>query len=353
MANTFTKKINIQVDTSAFKITKDKIDRSFENLDIKPLIEDNKALSDVIKKQIEYDENLKQVKGAISEMEKYGLKNTEKYNELLAKRKELNEALDQEDDDDDKEESKFSLKKFKENFKEMSVDYLKDLAKSFKTKMKDLFTDLLRSITEEFEKQTGFDSTGSHFSEDAYNQQMEYGLSDSENYALSKALERLNMSKDEYEMGGYNDKRAQLLQEYLDLYKHNYEEMKASGYLDNIAEMKDKFAEAKENIKQTIMKFIVDNGDIIMACLQGALSILQGIFKVLNMFNDAFGDGSQSSWETSQNVNNIIDNNTYKTNTSLSINNNMVSTASGVTNITQLKQAGNTNARQISRSLER
>ena len=161
------------------------------------------------------------------------------------------------------------------------------------------------------------------------------------------------MNYEDFISGELNPKQEEYYKKMLAEYSKNYELMKSSGALEKMSESYEMFEKFKDEFKQTIMKFIVENGDTIMTVLKGLMKATLGILKFVSGLFSAFSDGSEDDSTVSSNVSNLINQgvtNNNHTNT-FTFNNTINNANKGITNQTQLSQLAGQNGRVLSRMI--
>lgn len=167
----------------------------------------------------------------------------------------------------------------------------------------------------------------------AREQQMRYGLTSSQNYAFSRAKEMLNIQSDEDLMYMNVDQRERFLS-YMERYSQWYDQMEASGILNQIQEMGLEFKELKEELAMEFLQWVAANKETIMNAIRGIFEFIKIIAKVvvdiINFITRMVGGkGSYGLSEidsTSDQINNT--NNSRQTN--ITINANTTNNATGV-----------------------
>ena len=275
-----------------------------------------------------------------------GLGDTKEYQDL---KKQVKKSEKEKNQEQALENLKNKFKEAGQAVKEFGTEKLKDLGKKIQNFFKDLFMDAINSIKE----MISYNSQGLNFTREARDQQLEWGFSDSENYAVSKLAKEKNLNYEDFISGELNPKQEEYYKKMLAEYSKNYELMKSSGALEKMSESYEMFEKFKDEFKQTIMKFIVENGDTIMTVLKGLMKAALGILKFVNRLFSAFSDGSEDDSIVSSNVSNLINQgvtNNNHTNT-FTFNNTINNANKGITNQTQLSQLAGQNGRVLSRMI--
>ena len=341
------KKVSLDVENKQLEKLKEQV----SNLGLSTIFKEDseeyqKLLSEVsnLNRKQERDKFIEDTKEKLELLKELGLGDTEEFKDLKfqlkksEKEKNQDEALD-------------NLKnKFKETgqaIKEFGSEKLKKLGDTLSSFFKSLFSEAIKSIKE----MISYNSQGLNFTREARDQQLEWGFSDSENYAVSKLAKEKNLNYEDFISGELNPKQEEYYKKMLAEYSKNYELMKSSGALEKMSESYEMFEKFKDEFKQTIMKFIVENGDTIMTVLKGLMKAALGILKFVSGLFSVFSDGSEDDSTVSSNVSNLINQgvtNNNHTNT-FTFNNTINNANKGITNQTQLSQLAGQNGRVLSR----
>lgn len=360
----FTKKIDFDFGSNNLDALKLKVQKTFENMKIskldfegmdnaKNMTSDkmNQGLTEeekqIIQNNLALKEKLANTEQMLQELESVGLKGSQRYNELLKEKNNLEKDLNK-NSLSFKDKLKNGLKGMGNAVKQFSLNKLTQGLQM----VGDFFLNIIRDALKEMKEMQSYNSSGAGYSQDAWEQQMKYGFNDAENFAFKKALSKANMTEETYEIGGLNEAQWNKFQEYFNLYQQEYESNQA--HLQEQQELNDKWEEIQEKLKATVIRFLAENSDTIIAALQGMFSILEGLFKVVGWIFDTMGDGSQTEYEANKNIDNLITQNSISSTSNvnnININNQMNSTAPGVTNVHQLKQTTQNNYAQISNAI--
>ena len=341
------KKVSLDVENKQLEKLKEQV----SNLGLSTIFKEDseeyqKLLSEVsnLNRKQERDKFIEDTKEKLELLKELGLGDTEEFKDLKLQLKKSEKEKNQ-------DEALDNLKnKFKETgqaIKEFGSEKLKKLGDTLSSFFKSLFSEAIKSIKE----MNSYNSQGLHFSKDARDQQLEWGFSDSENYAVSKLAKEKNLSYEDFISGELNPKQEEYYKKMLGEYSKNYELMKSSGGLEKMADTYETFEKFKDEFKQTIMKFIVENGDTIMTVLKGLMQAAFEILKFVNGIFAAWSDGIEDDSTISNNVSNLINqgvtNNT--SNNSFTFNNTINNANKGITNQNQLNQITGQNGRVLSR----
>ena len=242
-----------------------------------------------------------------------------------------------------------------DKFKQKSKEQLKEIGKDILGGIKDYFVNTFKDVLSNLKEMTEYDSNGRYTTLEKQDEMAALGVSDdAEYYATKKAMEKLNMSQDEFWMGGVNAERNKALNELVALEKNKYQEMKQSGALNEVRRTREQWEDFQTQFKNIIIKFFVKAAPAIKVALDAITSILGGILEGLNWLLQSMDDGSKSDEEVLSNIDNMMSSYTVNNNSSsnnINIVNNMKSINPAISSKRQLEQAGQTNSLIISRAI--
>lgn len=316
------------------------LDSKFNNLSIvKNGLYSSKEDLEELKKQFTLQETklqeIAKLKQAIKEVEMYD-KDSEKLTELKKKLDELsdeeNELSDKSSDEDTKDTSFGSfVKGFKQGFKEMKLsneDFVKagkDTFDKLKDKIVSGIEEMVSSVISTLKEVSSWDITSSYtYNREATSMYTQYGLTGSEAYGWSKALETMfgsGSTIDTYfeALPTMNENQLKYLQELVDINKKNYESSIETSKA--YQEFSTEYNLFKEEIQSTLIEFFQNNKDLIINFFKFCTKALQDILNVVSAIGNLFGMSSSSTSSdvlstssTTTNTNNsksITLNNTY------------------------------------------
>ena len=167
----------------------------------------------------------------------------------------------------------------------------------------------------------------------AREQQIRYGLTNTQNYGFTKAKEMLNIQSDEDLMYMNADQRERFLG-YMERYSQWYDEMESSGVLESIQEMQLEFNELKEQLAMEFLQWVAANKETIMTAIRGIFEFIKIVAKVIvdiiNFLTSIFGGRSSYSLSDFDTTSDLINNNNNSRNTNITINANTTNNATGV-----------------------
>lgn len=287
-------------------------------------------------------EELRRTKQAMAELKMYP--NLDKdHSKMKALKKTLKEISNR---SEIKQQNRNELKnKFKESVKEKLVDSFEDGLK----KIKGYIVNSFKSAFEELQNMAKFSSNSKIFSKEALENKMNYGWSDAENYAHTKAMEALGISSYE-DTFLFNKKQIEYYNENLEKFKKQFEDFTNRGVFKDIEEFTTEFKKFKDEMKMTIMKFIVENKDELMEAFRTLIKIGLGLAKILSVIMSFLGGGRSESSRLNE-TNNIINRNTSSKNINVSISNVMNNTERTISDKNALHETTSMTSAQLIKAL--
>ena len=176
----------------------------------------------------------------------------------------------------------------------------------------------------------------------AREQQMKYGLSEAQNYALRQTMTMMGMSSDD-DLMYMNREQTELFRTFMGKYDAWYSEMKSSGVLRNVQEFQLDFAMFKQELAMDFMSWFAENKDELMKGIKTiakvTMKIAEWVLKILESLSGSFigglfglgGEMSESD-RLSQVMSDYTTYNTSNNNNSktVTVNMNQNNTATGV-----------------------
>lgn len=210
------------------------------------------------------------------------------------------------------------------------VDFLK-------RPFKDLYEDVKKLVISMVKLESGVATYATNTSlitnTAAREQQIKYGLTNTQNYAFTKAKEMLNIQSDEDLMYMNADQRERFLG-YMERFSQWYDEMESSGVLASIQEMGLEFKELKEQLAMEFLQWVAANKETIMTAIRGIFEFIKIVAKVIvdiiNFLTSIFGGRSSYSLSDFDTTSDLINNNNNSRNTNITINANTTNNATGV-----------------------
>ena len=173
----------------------------------------------------------------------------------------------------------------KERKQKMSAGAVADQFRSFGDKLletgKDAFNKIvsyfkssMQTAIKEIKSMTSYYSGGLFYSTSARRQQLQYGLSDAQNYALSKSLDYLGFGSIEDVWLG-NEQQQNKFAEKMAQYSAEYEKNLNSGFYKDIDELTEEFKDLKEDLTYDLIGWIKENKDTIKTFFKTSLELMK------------------------------------------------------------------------------
>ena len=168
---------------------------------------------------------------------------------------------------------------------------------------------------------------------------LQYGLGASQTYALQQTMDALGMKSDE-DLMYMNAAQREKFSTFMDKYSSWYDEMQASGVLDNIQEMQLDLYMFKQELAMDFMNWFAEHKDtllsaikgianFVMKLVEGVLWIVEGIATLLSWIGIKSNDNISTSMSASSGYSDA--GNSYNSNSRINnVNINMTNNATGV-----------------------
>ena len=193
---------------------------------------------------------------------------------------------------------------------------LKAIGLAFLAGLKNVFTDAIDGMKDalEFSQLSNSQTRDLMFS---------YGLNNAQAYGLTQAQELVGVESFEDMMYMNPQERSQFIEAF-QKYTEKYDELYESGFFEDMQDFQYEMKDFKLEMQHDVMKFFVENKDLIKAGMKAIIQIAEWIVKFFGSIVDAFSSGGRSDSERSAAVSDIISNytNTNTTNNNSTTNNN-------------------------------
>lgn len=193
---------------------------------------------------------------------------------------------------------------------------LKAIGLAFLAGLKNVFTDAIDGMKDalEFSQLSNSQTRELMFS---------YGLNNAQAYALTQAQQLVGVNSFEDMMYMNAQEREQFIEAF-QKYTEKYDALYESGFFEDMQDFQYEMKDFKLEMQHDVMKFFVDNKDLIKAGMKAIIQIAEWILKFFGSIVDAFSSGGRSDSERSAAVSDIISNytNTNTTNNNSTTNNN-------------------------------
>ena len=189
---------------------------------------------------------------------------------------------------------------------------LKAIDKTFKDMLgvslgiKDNFNAVVKNVSSILNKDTGAATYATSSSlitnVQARTQQMKYGLTDAQNYALKQTMTMLGMQSDE-DLMYMNREQLRLFRSFMNKYSSWYNDMKSSGVLQKVQEFQLDFQMFRQELAMDFMQWFAENKDSILGALKTIAKVTMGIADaLLKIFGGAASALSSLFGSTSGNL---------------------------------------------------
>lgn len=249
---------------------------AIENDGTDELKEYNEMLSkiddEIVSKQMELNKLRKQHKK--SSPTKAELENLLKERSSVTEEKELVKAEEKKAlTKSFKSETSYNLTKMATSFQtdlvKVGIDAVKKLGKAIVKTFKEAYNTLLDTAT--YSTSTSLITNSS-----AREQQLTYGLSESQNYAFTQTKSLLGISSDE-DLYYMNENQRAMFSKLMSKQLEFYEDMNQNGSLQSFQEMQIDIKILKQEFMSKIVQFIAKNKDAIYNFIESGLTILSNL----------------------------------------------------------------------------
>lgn len=180
--------------------------------------------------------------------------------------------------------------------------------------IKDNFREVVGIISNMMDKYEGAGTyatgTSIFMNAKAREQQMKYGLSNAQNYALSQTMTLLNLKSDE-DLMYMNQTQVTKFNEFMNKYSNWYNQLQSSGVLAKVQNFQLEFEMFKQELAMDFMNWFADNKDTLMDAIKTTVEVLKAILTVvMNItkgISQAFGNAAALGWGKSNDLTSGID----------------------------------------------
>ena len=249
---------------------------------LKEITEQQEKYNQLKKQEMEVE---KLIKTAKTSEERKNLQQIVKSSRATRKQM-LKDNPDVKDEEDEKKKKALQQKTWQNISKELKK-FEKDAIQVWNTlgiNLKSVFGDVVKELGAMLDPYKGMASYGlgsSLFTNAAAREQaMKYGLSDSQNYALTQAMSMLGMSNDN-DLMYMNTAQKQKFNRLMDQYDSWYTQMEASGLLQNVQEAQLEFKMLKQEIAYKLLNWFAEHKDQIMTAINVIMKAVEVIANVI------------------------------------------------------------------------
>jgi len=241
-----------------------------------------------------------------------------------------------------KEKTQEAIKSFNSNIKDSLKQSFNSFVISFNEKLKDTLMDAIK----EYQNVASYSlSTSLKMNQEAREQALMYGLSDAQNYALTKAMSEIgaNSVEDLYWMTPTQQER---FSERIGYWTGQYNSLADKDAFKTLEQLQAELNDIKTDFQMEVVQFLSNNKDTIIEGMKLGVSLLQGIMNALSWL---IGSPEVNNRESA--VSDAINNysNSSSSNTNVKIDNSF--NGVGTDNLAKLRKAGNEVNRQLIKAL--
>lgn len=182
-------------------------------------------------------------------------------------------------------------------------------------KISSYFVNTFKNAFNEMAKMASYDAGSTLISNSAARrQQLMFGLTGSQNYAMSKAMGILGMQSIEDLMWANSAQRAEY-NRLTEIFQRQYESLQSSGILQGAQKFQIDLAVLKSQFQNTIYKFIAAHSDTILGFLNGAMEFMSSVLEFFGGIADTLGfifgtNGYSTVSSAASSTSNAVSNNT-------------------------------------------
>lgn len=153
-------------------------------------------------------------------------------------------------------------------------------------------------------------STSYKVNSSARNQMLEYGLSESQNYAFTQVKSIMGISSDE-DLFWMNDNQRQMFSRLMSKEMEIYDKMTSNGTLEGFQEMQIDLQLLKQEFYANVVQFIAQNKDLIITTIQTGTNALLSIMNLVSTISNAISKINPFSYNGALGGNRTITLNNY------------------------------------------
>lgn len=196
--------------------------------------------------------------------------------------------------------------------------------KKITDKFVDGFEAMMKAAKAMFEEMASYDLGNSLFSNSsARAQALQYGLSNDQNYALTRAMNALNM-KSEEDLMYMNAAQREKFAELMGIYSARYNKLENEAFFQEYQEFQLEFKLFKEEMQIDLISFFMENKEMIKSAMKMGISFMKGALEFFDFMFKLFG-GTRTDYERTSMTSDIVSNytsaNTASQTTSVQIDN--------------------------------
>lgn len=304
-----TYKIGLKLDTDDMK----DITRQIQELRLDKTISSEEVRKNLVKGFEDYKKHLKEIEileRQIAEVSKLSAtpENVKLYKELVKTLSDTKSKLSYTSVGDKDNEERQKQEARKQVISEIA-SYAKNIWTGIVTSVANFALNSFKSIISTLGNMATYNLGGSYFiNSSAREQAMQYGLSNAQNYAFTRAKEFMGINSEE-DLFYMNEQQREKFAERMGYYTSKYEELNNEEFFQTWQETQIELKELKEEFTLSIGKFIVDNKDLIISVLRYALTFMEYVGKALTLITHGFEYQGRSASEKAARMSELLGNN--------------------------------------------
>ncbi len=232
-------------------------------------------------------------------------------------------------------------------------DKLGDTLESIGDALTDFFKDTFKAAKERIFDMASYDLENSLFNNSfAREQALKYGITDpAQNYALSQAMGELDMHSEE-DLMFMNPPRQEKFAELMGFWSGKYTELANKDFFRTVQEFQLEWSEFKYGIELGMIEFFMQNKDTIKQVMETGMQFMEGTLVLLGSILDVLQISRSDSQRNAASME-IVRNYTGGTNmTNVNINNTLNPSSQVLTDKQMLSQAGQLSYTQLIEALK-
>lgn len=204
------------------------------------------------------------------------------------------------------------------HFKDKAEDMFDSLVESGQQFFKDLFTEASKTLSDLASYNL---SSSLVINSDAREQMLQYGLTESENYAFSKVKEEMGI-KSEEDLFYMNESQRERFAERIGYYTDKYDSLNQSGFLQDWQNYQIEMQEFKQEMTMDVAQFLVENKDTIKTFMETGLSFMKTVVNILGWFTENLGNGQRTDASRYNRTSDILASHSVNNNSNVNISQN-------------------------------
>ena len=184
----------------------------------------------------------------------------------------------------------------------------------------DMWKDIVKGALDEFDRMSQYSlDTSLRVNTEAREQALMYGLSDAQNYALTKTWEEMNI-KSEEDMLYLRPEQQERFAERIGYYSDQYTQISNKGLFEKYEEYQAAVQEFQNEFQMEVIEFFAENKDTIVKVMEFMMDVMSALLDAVTWIVDTLGgDKVRSEKENSAIVSDTINSYSVANNTSTNV----------------------------------